>query len=167
MKKILIIISLFIISLNISADENTIDMRGLSMSERIKIMSDVRRENRIKSESVTEQSESFMKELSKGIDGVNNAKSKVYGQRHVDEINKEAGIEKESSFNKLRSAMTAKDGEINQYRKIAEEVSLNDNLVKEEYLIEYKNGNTQKVELLYIKPTISGGFKLMEVNVAN
>ena len=146
-------------------DVEKIDVRGMSMSERIKLMSDARRNQRTKSETVTKQSENFMNDLKKGITGLDDAKSKVFGQKHVSEINREAGIEDNNSFTRLKSAMTAEDGEVTEYRKIGSQNTLNDNLVKEEYIIEYKNGKKQTVELLYIKPTITGGFKLMEVNV--
>lgn len=165
--KIIILIFLSILSSNLFAKEDLekIDVRGMSMRERIKLMTDARREQRMKTETVSKQSEGFMNELKKGISGLDEAKSKVFGQKHVSEINKEAGIQDNDSFTRLKGAMTAEDGEVTEYRKIGSQNTLNDNLVKEEYIIEYKNGKKQTVELLYIKPTISGGFKLMEVNV--
>ena len=63
--------------------------------------------------------------------------------------------------------MSQEGGEVKQYRQVSSESTLNDNNKKVEYLIEYENGRTQTLQLLYIKPTISGGFELMEVNVSN
>lgn len=168
MKNLLLLIILLSFVSTIKAEElEKIDMRGMSMSQRIKIMADIRKQNRMKSKTITEQSDEFMSEIRKGSSGLNSAKSKIYGQ-NVDEINKEAGRETQSSsFSKLQSAMNQEGGEVKKYRQIGSESTLNDNLKKVQYLIEYENGRTQNVELLYIKPTISGGFKLMEVNVTN
>ena len=166
---ILLMLLILMVSESYGKDEvETIDMRGLSMAERIKIMSDVRKEQRLKVKPVNKQSQEFMNELSKGMAGLNSAKSKISGHKYVDEINKEAGRETQgSSFDKLQSAMTAEGGKVINYKQVSSSTSLNDNLKKEEYLIEYENGRTQTIQLLYIKPTISGGFQLMEVNVTN
>lgn len=170
MKNIILLLVLIMMVSNVRSEDKVekIDMRGMSMSERIKIMSDIRRENRLKTKPISEQSKEFMTEISKGISGLNDAKNKIAGNKYVDEINKEAGRETQgSSFDKLRGAMTAQGGNVQDYKKIGEDSSLNDNVKKEQYLIEYENGTTQKIELLYIRPTISGGFKLMEVIVTN
>ena len=163
---ILLMIMILMISQVRANEVKIIDARGMSMAERIKLMADARKQKRLQVKSSTQQATEFMKELSKGISGLKNAKNKISGSKYLDEINEEAGRETQgSSFTKLQSAMTAEGGKVTNYRKISESTLLNDNQKKEQYIIEYENGTTQTVELLFIKPDLSGGFRLMEVNV--
>merc|ERR1711916_174178 len=141
---LLLFFVILLFSLNIEAEEELYDVRGMSTYDRIKLMRKLKKERKVK--SVNEQSQEFMSDLSKGLSGLDSARSKVFGQQHLQEIKKDAGIqEQQSAFSKLSLAMSDEKGQVENYRKMRSEKKLNGKVIHEEYLIEYKNGRTQVI----------------------
>lgn len=146
--------------------EELIEARGLSIKERLRIMNERSSIKRNESIPVEDQGKSFMGVLQeKGKEGLEDARSQLRGtDKRL--IQREQGIVEEDAFSKINNSMGAKGGVIKEYNQVgAIEESLNGNQKKVNYQIIYENGEIQNVEMLFIKPALSGGFKLMDVKV--
>ena len=77
-------------------------------------------------------------------------------------IDKEMGKESSDVYSDLKGAITIGQ-EIIDVQLVNQEEKLNGNMEKIEYKFYFKNGDTKNIEFIYIKPTISGGMKLMDV----
>lgn len=146
--------------------DELIDARSLSIRDRLRILNERSATKRNEDVPVEEQGQEFMKGIQeKGKSGLEEARGKLKG---MDKrlIQREQGVVEEDAFSKINYAMSAKGGTIKEYNQVGSvEESLNGNQKKVTYQISYENGQTQTVEMLFIKPTISGGFKLMDVKV--
>lgn len=139
-----------------------IDMRGMSQSERLAIINQIHREARLRKINPTDKSQQMIDSLKdkKDISPIQNFLSKPsYNEANqIDSKNK-------MSLYKIQSAMSEKDGDIEEYSLIDENTMWKDSYKKQSYLIKYKNGKTQEIEFIYVKPTVSGGYELTEINV--
>jgi hypothetical protein len=151
--------------------EKTYDVRGMSFRERLALMGKIQQENKQKNMKTPQQkAEAFFVELktsgSVALDNLkegsmlNSSTSKFVDQEMQKDMSKDEGL------SKIDFAMKEEDGNIKKYRKVGnDEQLLNGNYYRTRYLIEYENGKTQTVEMLFIKPTISGEHVLTEINV--
>lgn len=166
MRNLIILIALCVAYNAFSADE-LIDMRGKSIWERSQLMEKARLES-AQSKTVSDQSAQFLSNLKdKGVEGLEDSRTMLTGDREMTSwINKEAGRpDQGNTFKELSGDMLAKGGKIKEFRKVGQdEEILNGNMVKTRYSIEYENGKTRTLEFMYVKPTITGGHHLMEVN---
>lgn len=145
--------------------EELIDGRNLSIRDRVRLMTEYRISQRNKAVPVEDQSKQFMDNLKeKGAKGVDESKSMVVGMDR-DLINQEQGKAPDNTYDKLKGALSEDGGKIKEYRQVNYEEKVNGKLKIIDYVIEYENGNKQRVQFQYIQPDISGGFKLMEVKV--
>lgn len=144
-------------------NDELINGRGMSIRERLALKNKAQDEIRNKSVPVEEQSAQFFSTLQ--AQGAEAGRGKLQGMdRRL--IDKEQGVVNEDAFSQLQDDMNAKGGKIKEYNQVgAVQDSLNGHQKKVSYVIMYENGKTREVELLYIKPDISGGFKLMDVKV--
>lgn len=168
MKKcILMVISIFLVnSMAFAKKEKLIDARNMTMKERLKLMTDLRIAERNKSVPVGDQSTSFLQNLKdNGVSGISTSKEMVFGSVQQEFIEKEQGKAPSQTFDKISGAMSADGGKIKEYRQVSAREQVDGKMKKLEYIIEYENGSTQRLEFMYIQPDISGGFKLMEVKV--
>jgi hypothetical protein len=145
--------------------EELIDGRSLSIRDRVKLMTQYRISERNKAVPVEDQSRQFIDNLKEsGAKGVDESKSLVVGMDQ-NLINQEQGKAPDDTYDKLKGALSADGGKIKEYRQVNYEEKVNGKLKIIDYVIEYENGNKQRVQFQYIQPDISGGFKLMEVKV--
>jgi hypothetical protein len=146
--------------------DDLIDARSLSIRDRLSILNERSANKRNEDIPVEDQGKKFISVLQeKGKGGIEEARGQLQG---MDKrlIQKEQGVVEEDAFSKINNAMNAKGGVIKEYSQVGSiEESLNGNQKKVSYQITYENGEVQNVEMLFIKPTISGGFKLMDVKV--
>ena len=169
--KNLLLLLILLTMVNVKAkEENSYDARGLSIRERLELMKQIKAENSAKNNLPQQKAEEMFSSLkSEGLTAIEDiSKDSMLDSATNRFVEQEMGkkMNKTGGLSDIKSAMSQKDGEIEEYRKIGEDqVMLNGSYYKTTYLIEYKNGRTQTVELLFIKPTISGEYKLMELNV--
>lgn len=169
MKK-MIILYVFLISYNAFAQNATvsdkIDATNMSFRDRLALKNKASELKRTEQVPVDTQSVQFLENLKvNGSGGLATSKSLVKGA-DKEMIEKEKGKEPSvSEYDKLSSALDAKDGKIKEYRQVGSEEHLNGNLIKTNYIIEYENGVIQQIQFIFVKPDISGGHKLMDFNI--
>jgi hypothetical protein len=138
----------------------------MSFRDRLALKNQISEQKRTEQVPVATQSTQFLENLKEnGSSALNSVKQMVKGA-DKEMIEKEKGEAPTiSEYEKLSSALNAKDGKIKEYRKVGEEEHLNGNLIKTNYVIEYVNGTTQQIQFIFVKPDISGGMKMMDFTV--
>lgn len=116
--------------------------------------------------SPAEQSAEIINDIKEnGVKAIDNLKGKVNGMDKTI-IDKEMGKQSEDVYSDIKRSIVAGE-EIIEIQMISNEQKLNGTMETVEYKIFFKNGNSKNLEFIYIKPTISGGMKLMDVKSAD
>lgn len=173
MKKLytMIMLSFAIMGSAIADKPKTYDARGMNIRERLNLMKQIREDSRKDANTgPQDKAKVFFEDLkTRGAPALTSAKKgSMIEDATTDFVDQEMQKteSRSSGMSKIGQALSEKDGEIKKYKKVGEdETLLNGTYYKTRYLIEYKNGKTQTVEMLYIKPTVTGEYILTEFNV--